>query len=90
VSDRVVEISERHDAVFEDIRPLVSGAKGREALETGNLNAGLVWAGQIQGLIHDIPTCKDLVETIVKDAENIIRGRLLAFLAPPSSKELAA
>jgi nitronate monooxygenase len=90
VSDRVVEISERPDAVFEDIRPLVSGAKGREALETGNLDAGLVWAGQIQGLIHDIPTCKDLVETIVKDAENIIRGRLSAFLASPSSKELAA
>ncbi len=81
VSDKVVEISAREDAVFEDIRPYVSGAKGREALETGNLDAGLVWAGQAQGLIHDIPTCKELVERIVADAEAIIRGRLAQLAA---------
>ena len=81
VSDEVVEISARPDAVFEDIRPLVSGAKGRVALETGDLDAGLVWAGQVQGLIHDIPTCADLVTRIVTDAEAIIRGRLSGMLA---------
>ncbi len=80
VSDQVVEISNRDGAVFEDIRPLVGGAKGREALETGNLDAGLVWAGQIQGLIHDIPTCKELIEQMVRDAEAIIRGRLAGFV----------
>src|SRR4051812_27497206 len=42
VSDQVVEISRRPDAVFEDIRPLVAGAKGRVALETGDVDAGLV------------------------------------------------
>ncbi len=76
VSDQVVDISNRPDAVFEDIRPLVGGAKGREALETGNLDAGLVWAGQVQGLIHDIPTCQVLIERIVRDAEAIITQRL--------------
>lgn len=76
VSDQVVEISARPDAVFEDIRPLVSGAKGREALETGNIDAGLVWAGQVQGLIHDIPTCADLISRIMRDAEQIITTRL--------------
>jgi NAD(P)H-dependent flavin oxidoreductase YrpB (nitropropane dioxygenase family) len=80
VSERVVELSQPAEAVFEDIRPLVSGAKGREALETGNLEAGLVWAGQVQGLIHDIPTCKVLIERIVDEAEGIIRGRLAAML----------
>ncbi|MCC6827338.1 MAG: nitronate monooxygenase [Novosphingobium sp.] len=80
VSDRVVEISNREGAVFEDIRPLVSGAKGRLALETGDLDAGLVWAGQVQGLIHDIPTCRDLLDRIVGDAEAIIRNRLSSFL----------
>jgi nitronate monooxygenase len=80
VSHQVVEISTRPDAVFEDIRPLVSGAKGRQALETGDLEAGLVWAGQVQGLIHDIPTCGELLSRMVGDAEAIITKRLTGFL----------
>jgi nitronate monooxygenase len=81
VSNQVVEVSARPDAVFEDIRPLVSGAKGRVALETGDLEAGLVWAGQVQGLIHDIPTCAQLLARMVGEAETIIRDRLAAFAA---------
>ena len=81
VSDRVVEISTREGAVFEDIRPLVSGAKGRIALETGDLDAGLIWAGQVQGLIHDIPTCADLVNRIVREAQDIIATRLAGMAA---------
>lgn len=80
VSDQVVEISTRDGAVFEDIRPLVSGLKGRQALESGDIDAGLVWAGQVQGLIRDIPTCQDLVARIVAEAEDIISGRLAAML----------
>lgn len=79
VSDEVVEISKRPDAVFEDIRPLVSGARGRTALETGDLDAGLIWAGQIQGLIHDVPTCAELIGRIVGEAETLIAGRLAKF-----------
>ena len=80
VSDQVVAISSREGAVFQDIQPLVSGAKGRIALETGDLDAGLVWAGQIQGLIHDIPACEALIARIVADAQAIISGRLNAML----------
>lgn len=80
ISERVVELSQPVEAVFEDIRPLVSGAMGRAALETGNLDAGLVWAGQVQGLIHDIPSCQILLDRIVQEADNIIRGRLATFL----------
>jgi nitronate monooxygenase len=82
VSDRVVEISARADAQFDDIRALVSGAKGRVALETGDLDAGLIWAGQIQGLVHDIPTCADLIGRIVSDAEAIIADRLAGLRRP--------
>jgi len=85
VSDEVIEISRRADAVFEDIRPLVGGARGRQALETGDLDAGLVWAGQIQGLIHDIPTCKDLLARMVREAEQIIRQRLAGFIVPSTA-----
>lgn len=80
VSDKVVEISARPGAEFPDVQPLVSGAKGRLALETGDVEAGLVWAGQVQGLIHDIPTCQELCDRIVADAEAIIRDRMGAML----------
>jgi len=80
VSDRVREISARPEAEFEDIRPLVSGAKGRLVLENGDLDAGLIWAGQVQGLIHDIPTCKDLIERIVGDAKQILSERLVGMI----------
>ncbi|MFB6421455.1 MULTISPECIES: NAD(P)H-dependent flavin oxidoreductase [Bradyrhizobium] len=82
VSDNVVAISSVPDAAFDDVRPLVAGAKGRVALETGDLDAGLIWAGQVQGLIHDVPTCKHLIERIVADAKVTIGGRLAGLLKP--------
>jgi len=81
VSDRVVAILDRPEAVFEDVRPLVSGAAGRAALESGDVDAGLVWAGQVQGLIHDIPTCRVLIERIIDEARDIIGSRLSGLLA---------
>lgn len=80
VSDRVVEISSRLESQFEDIRSYVSGAKGRLALETGDLDAGLIWAGQVQGLIEDIPSCQALLQRMVADANQIIRQRLTQFI----------
>jgi len=81
VSDKVVELSARPEAVFEDVADLVKGAKGRHALETGEVEAGLVWAGQVQGLIHDVPTCQELISRIVTEAEQIINRRLARFAA---------
>jgi NAD(P)H-dependent flavin oxidoreductase YrpB (nitropropane dioxygenase family) len=76
VSDKVVELLKKPDAKFGDVAHLVRGAQGRVALETGDVDAGLIWAGQIQGLIHDIPTVAELMGRIVRDATDIIRARL--------------
>jgi len=81
VSDKVVEILSSPGATFGDVAHLVRGAKGRELLETGNLDAGLIWAGQVQGLIHDVPTCADLIHRIVREAEELIQDRLAAMVA---------
>jgi nitronate monooxygenase len=81
ISDQVVAISERPDAEFKDVQPLVAGARGRVALEGGDTEAGLVWAGQVQGLIYDIPTCQVLIDRIMGDAERIIGSRLAGMLA---------
>jgi NADH:quinone reductase (non-electrogenic) len=76
VSDKVVEILKSPEAKFEDVAHLVRGAQGRVLLETGDLDAGLVWAGQVQGLIRDIPTVAELMERIVRQATEIIESRL--------------
>lgn len=68
VSSEVVGIEQREGGCeFKDIQHLVSGQKGRLALETGDLNAGLVWAGQVVGLIDDIPTCEQLLRRMVDE-----------------------
>jgi NAD(P)H-dependent flavin oxidoreductase YrpB (nitropropane dioxygenase family) len=80
VSEKVVEILGAPDAKFEHVAHLVRGAQGRVLLETGDLDAGLVWAGQVQGLIHDIPTVGELMERIIREATDIVRNRLPGFL----------
>lgn len=76
VSDEVVEISARPDSAFADIQHLVAGSHGRELLDTGDLSKGIFWAGMIQGLIHDIPSCKELIDRIIAEAEEITDSRL--------------
>jgi nitronate monooxygenase len=80
ISQKVVEIEregqKRGGAKFEEVRDLVAGTRGRGVLETGEIDAGIWSAGMVQGLINDVPSCKELIERIVRDAEEIIRNRL--------------
>ena len=57
---------------FEDVAPYVSGKRGREVFINGDVDFGVWTAGQVMGLIHDIPSCKDLIERIERDAEETI------------------
>lgn len=72
VSAKVVELSARPDVDFEMLRPYVAGEHGRRALESGDIEQGLVWASQAQGLIHDLPTCAQLIGRIMAQAEEVI------------------
>jgi nitronate monooxygenase len=80
VSDAVVEILAA-GGQFEDVRALVSGKRGATVYESGDAEAGIWWAGQSQGLVHDIPTVAELVARIVRDARAIIDGRLAGLVA---------
>ena len=79
ISQQVVEL-ERAGAAFEDVRELVAGTRGKVVYETGDPDHGIWSAGQVQGLIHDIPSCAELVGRIVSEAEGIIARRLEAML----------
>lgn len=80
VSRKVVEQLEA-GARFEDIRDLVAGVRGVKVFETGDLDHGIWSAGMVQGLIKDIPTCAELVNRIVSEAEEIINSRLTRAIA---------
>ena len=67
------------DIKFEDIAPEVAGVYPR-ILQDGEMDAGAWSCGMVAGLIHDIPTCKDLIDRIMAEAEAIIRQRLTAML----------
>ena len=77
----MVAIERRGNAKFEDVKDLVAGTRGANVLDKGEMDAGIWSAGQTQGLIHDIPTCAELVSRIMKEAEAIIRDRLDRALA---------
>ncbi|EGO23592.1 hypothetical protein SERLADRAFT_469665 [Serpula lacrymans var. lacrymans S7.9] len=75
VSEQVVALERRPGgAKFEDLRELVSGARGRVVYENGDPEYGIWSAGISVGLIRDIPSCQELVARIEKEAEEVIAG----------------
>jgi NADH:quinone reductase (non-electrogenic) len=68
ISEEVVATETRPGGCqFEDIRPLVAGARGRRTLEAGDPNGGIISAGLVIGLIDDVPTCQALVQRMVRE-----------------------
>jgi NAD(P)H-dependent flavin oxidoreductase YrpB (nitropropane dioxygenase family) len=65
---------------FTDIVGEVAGVYPKVMTE-GEVGAGAWSCGMVVGLINDIPTCKELIDRIMADAERIIRKRLEGFLA---------
>jgi NADH:quinone reductase (non-electrogenic) len=66
------------DLKFEDIIEEVAGVYPRIMME-GDMEAGAWSCGMVAGLIHDIPTCKELVDRIMAQANAIIRERLIGM-----------
>ena len=70
-----IEREKGADIKIEDIVELVSGVYPIVMME-GKMDAGAWSCGMVAGLIHDIPTCKELIDRIMEEAEEIIRKRL--------------
>ncbi|MBM4336305.1 MAG: nitronate monooxygenase [Deltaproteobacteria bacterium] len=64
---------------FEDIAPEVSGVYPRVMLN-GEMDAGAWSCGMVAGLIHDVPTVRELLDRIMEEAETLIRKRLARAL----------
>jgi NADH:quinone reductase (non-electrogenic) len=66
------------DAItFQDIRPEVAGVYPRVMVD-GEMDAGGWSCGMVAGLIHDLPTCAELIGRIMVEAEALITQRLSA------------
>jgi NADH:quinone reductase (non-electrogenic) len=80
--DRIIEIERKKgaDLTIEDIHDQVAGVYPKIMLE-GDMDAGAWSCGMVAGLIHDIPSVKELIDRIMSEAEAIITRRLGGFLA---------
>ncbi|KAI9865786.1 MAG: hypothetical protein M1824_000046 [Vezdaea acicularis] len=74
---------ESRSGEFAEVAPLVSGKRGRQVFLNGDVDFGVWTAGQVIGLIHDIPSCEVLVKRIEREAEETI-GRATALMVPRS------
>ena len=80
VAKKAIEM-EHEGKTIQEIGPIVAGARGRVVYETGDMEHGIWSAGTVMGIINDVPSCKELVERIVAEAEEMIRGRLAKAIA---------
>jgi nitronate monooxygenase len=77
VVDQVLDIESKGNTKIEDIAPFVSGLVGKEMLEDGEMGKGVLSAGQSMGLVRDIPTCQELFDRIMAEAEAIIQSKFV-------------
>ena len=83
VTDRALAVESRKGTqlTIKDLAPFVSGQRGKIVYEEGDADAGVWSAGMVVGLIHDIPTCQELISRIVSEAREIVARRLASAMA---------
>jgi len=81
-AERLLEKEKRlgADIKFEDILSEVAGGVYPKVMIDGDMDAGVWSCGMMAGLIHDVPTRKELIDRIMAEADSIIRKRLLGSL----------
>ena len=72
-AERILAL-EQEGASMEELLPLIRGEANWRAAREGHLDGGYVWAGQVAGLIHDVPAVAELIEAMVQGAGTIARG----------------
>ncbi len=68
------------DIKFEDIMDEVAGVYPKVMLD-GEMEAGAWSCGMVVGLINDIPSCKELIDGIMDEADRLISKRLEGMLS---------
>ena len=69
-SQKVLEMEEK-GATLEELLPMITGQRGKQAFDGGDIDAGIIHCGQTVGLVNDIPSVKDIIENIISEAKLI-------------------
>lgn len=67
---KILEIEEK-TPTYEALKEYISGSANKRFIYDGDKDQGFGWAGQVTGMIHDIPTVEDLIKRMVAEAESI-------------------
>ncbi|MEH6715129.1 NAD(P)H-dependent flavin oxidoreductase [Parasphingorhabdus flavimaris] len=80
--ERLLEIEKEKgaDLQFSDVIEQVAGVYPK-IMKEGTMDAGAWSCGMVAGLINDIPTCQELIDRIMAEADQIINQRLKGFMA---------
>lgn len=81
IAEEVTSIEAQPGATdFADLQALVAGVRGREqVLEAGDINGGIWTAGQVIGLINDIPSCEELLQRMVREAQEVLAANVQKY-----------
>ena len=69
-STMVAEMDEK-GATLEDLYPLVNGERIRKVFYSGDINDAIIYCGQVVGLIKDIPSVKEIIDGVIKEAQQV-------------------
>jgi len=72
-----IQDMEAQHATLNELAPFLSGLRQAAIWDEGDIEAGLVPVGQSIGLIHDVVSCEELLERMVKQAEALLKGSRL-------------
>ncbi|SFA76345.1 MULTISPECIES: nitronate monooxygenase family protein [unclassified Bacillus (in: firmicutes)] len=69
-TDRIIDI-EKQGGTYEHLKDLISGEANKRYIYEGEMSGGFAWAGQVMGLIRDVPYVSELFIRMIDEAEGI-------------------
>lgn len=69
-TDKILEM-EKQQMGYEGLKDYISGYSNKKYIHEGNKDEGYAWAGQVAGLIQDIPTVSELFDKMIGEADQI-------------------
>ncbi len=64
---------EAKGVTLDDLYPMISGARLRKSYISGDVNDATLYCGQVAGLIHNIPSVKEIIDSIIAEATQIMK-----------------
>ncbi|MEC2074754.1 nitronate monooxygenase [Metabacillus fastidiosus] len=69
-TEKIIQLENKFGS-YEQLKDYISGEANKRYIYDGKIEEGFAWAGQVIGLIHDVPSVSELFSRIIKDAEMI-------------------